>query len=103
MRRVSQIVFMNGALLLQSKDGGYQLAQKLKFLKKKMIEWRMEGFGNIVERMNRLLAEFQSYDDKEEMGLLEEEDQINRKFCLKQFCKLILQDEIKWKQHSRNR
>ena len=74
---------------------GYQLDQKLKFLKKKMIEWRKEDFGNSAERMNRLLAEIQSYDGKEE-------DQINRKICQKQFRKLILQDEIRWKQRSRD-
>lgn len=57
---------------------GYQLTQKLKFLKTKLKIWRKKVFGSIVERKNLLLTDIQNIDGKEE-GLLEEEDRVRRK------------------------
>ena len=40
-------------------------------------------------------------DGKEEEGAIEEADRTNRKLLQDQFCRLIFQEEIKWKQRSR--
>lgn len=40
---------------------------------------------------------------KEEDGVLNDNDRVNRLNLQEQFCSLILKDEIKWKQWSRNK
>ena len=62
---------------------GYQLAQKLKLLKKKMQVWRKEVFGSIEERKNCLLADKLTIDVKEEDGMLSEDDRVNRSYTPK--------------------
>ena len=57
---------------------GYQFAKKLKLLKRKMQVWRKEVFGNIEERKNRLLADIQIIDVKEEDEILLEDDCVSR-------------------------
>lgn len=56
-----------------------------------------------MERKNLLLADIQSIDGKEDEGLLEEEDRVRRKNLQEQLCRLIFQEELKWKQRSRNK
>lgn len=50
---------------------GYQLARKLKFLKRKMLDYKKEVFGNLSERKNQLLEGIQNIDAKEEVGNLD--------------------------------
>ena len=45
---------------------GYQLTQKLKFLKKKMKCWRKDVFSSLLKRKSCLLSDIQSFDGKEE-------------------------------------
>ena len=76
---------------------GFQLAQKLKFLKKQIQVWRRKVFGCISEKKHHLLSEIQSIDGKYEGDW-------NRNISLKeQFRRLIFQEEISWKQRSRNK
>ena len=49
------------------------------------------------------MADIQSIDGKEEEGLLEEEDRVHRKNLQEQLCRLIFQEELKWKQRSSNK
>ena len=81
---------------------GYQLSQKFKFLKKKIQEWRKNVFGNSLVRKLQLLAEIQVLDAKEEAGTFEEVDRLRRQSYQEDLQRLIFQEEIKWKQRSRN-
>ena len=87
-------------VFFQLKDG-WDIAQKLKLLKRKMQLWRKEVFGSIEARKNCLLADIRIIDVKEEDGLLLEDDRVNRSLLQKDLHKLIFQEEIKWKQRSR--
>ena len=52
---------------------GYQLAQKLKYLKKKMQDWKNEVVGDLRERKNQLLVDIQRIDAKAETENLDED------------------------------
>jgi len=67
---------------------GFQLAQNLKFLKKQMQNWRIEVFGNLIERQNMLLDN-RSIDRKEETRVLEEAVRERRKSSQEQFSRLV--------------
>ena len=64
---------------------GYQLANKLKFLRDKMEGWRKDVFGSILLRKNQLLADMRRIDGKEEDGSFEEEDRANKQFLQEQY------------------
>ena len=55
-----------------------------------------------MERKNLFLTDIQKIDGKEE-GLLEEEDRVRWKNLQEQLCRLIFQEELKWKQRSKNK
>ena len=42
---------------------GYQLAQKLKYRKKKMQDWKKEVVGDSRERKNQMLVDIQKIDE----------------------------------------
>ena len=67
---------------------GFQLAQNLKFLKKQMQNWRIEVFGNLIERQN-ILLDNRSIDRKEETRVLEEAVRERRKSSQEQFSRLV--------------
>ena len=67
---------------------GFQLAQNSKFLKKQMQNWRIEVFGNLIERQNMLLDN-RSIDRKEETRVLEEAVRERRKSSQEQFSRLV--------------
>ena len=82
---------------------GFQLTQKLKYLKGKMKSWHNEAVGNINEKKNLFLDEIQSFDMKEDGGHLNFNERENRTKLQEQHCRLIFQEEIKWKQRSRHK
>lgn len=53
---------------------GFPLAQKLKFLKKKINNWEKKTFGKVEERKNQLLDAIHHIDLKEETEGLDEQD-----------------------------
>lgn len=75
---------------------GYQLTQKLKFLKKKMKCRRKDVFSSLLERKSCLLSDIQSFDGKEEVGLLSSEDHVHKSLFQEDFRRLIFQEELKW-------
>ena len=68
-----------------------------------MIEWKKENVGTFTEKKNQLLAAIQGFDEKEELGSLNAEDKEHRKYLQDQFRRLLIQEELKWKQCSRNK
>ena len=82
---------------------GHQLAQRLKFIKSKIKVWRKEIFGNLTEKKNQLLFDIHCIDEKEEMGGLSEDDLDCRSILKEQCQRVIFQEELKWKQRSRNK
>eukprot|EP00268_Persea_americana_P023687 TRINITY_DN23217_c0_g1_i1.p1 TRINITY_DN23217_c0_g1~~TRINITY_DN23217_c0_g1_i1.p1 ORF type:complete len:120 (+),score=27.41 TRINITY_DN23217_c0_g1_i1:228-587(+) len=58
-------------------------------------------FGSMTENKICLLDDIQSIDGKEEYGSLNAEDRERRKSLCDQFHRLVVQEELKWKQRSR--
>ena len=61
MKRIFLDVLLNGEWK-KSVSGfmGFQLAQKLKYLKQKLKGWRKKVFANLQERKEQTLAEIQA-------------------------------------------
>lgn len=82
---------------------GFQLSQKLKLLKKKINSWKKDHFGKVEEHKVQILANIHQIDLKEENGLLDDQDRSRQSFLQEEFYKKALQEEIKWKQRSKNK
>ena len=50
------------------------MAKKLKVLKSNLKSWNIEDFGNVVIRKNMALSLVDSWDSKERMGALSQEE-----------------------------
>lgn len=54
------------------------MAKKLKVLKSNLKSWNIEDFGNVVIRKNMALSLVDSWDSKERMGALSQEEVVAR-------------------------
>lgn len=81
---------------------GFQLTQKLKFLKQRLKCWRKEVLGNVQDKKNHLLDEIQSIDMKVEVGFVTEEDKDYWLMLQEEFCKFSSKKKLNMRQRSRN-
>uniref|UniRef100_A0A2N9EUU7 Reverse transcriptase domain-containing protein n=1 Tax=Fagus sylvatica TaxID=28930 RepID=A0A2N9EUU7_FAGSY len=79
----------------------YILIQKLKSLKVDLRRWNKEIFGDVNLRKNDLQAQIQDLDLVEETRTLSVEEGVIKENLKADFEKLLLLEEIKWRQTSR--
>uniref|UniRef100_A0A2N9IB59 Uncharacterized protein n=1 Tax=Fagus sylvatica TaxID=28930 RepID=A0A2N9IB59_FAGSY len=79
----------------------YVLIQKLKSLKMDLRRWNKEIFGDVNLRKNDLQIQIQDLDLVEETRPLSVEEGVTKENLKAEFEKLLLLEEIKWRQTSR--
>uniref|UniRef100_A0A2N9HYC0 Protein kinase domain-containing protein n=1 Tax=Fagus sylvatica TaxID=28930 RepID=A0A2N9HYC0_FAGSY len=79
----------------------YVLIQKLKSLKVDLRRWNKEIFGDVNLRKNDLQTQIQDLDLVEETRPLSVEEGVTKENLKADFEKLLLLEEIKWRQTSR--
>jgi hypothetical protein len=79
----------------------YILNQKLKSLKVDLRRWNKEIFGDVNLRKNDLQAQIQDLDLVEETRPLSAEEGVTKENLKAEFEKLLLLEEIQWRQTSR--
>lgn len=68
-----------------------------------MQDYKKDIFGNLLARKNQLLEEIQKIDGKEEVENLDVGDRASRKNLQEHLCRVLFQEDIKWKQRSRTK
>ncbi|KAF5472901.1 hypothetical protein F2P56_009564 [Juglans regia] len=76
-------------------------ANKLKALKIDLKEWNKQSFGDIRENKNIKWLEIQELDRLQEVRPLSEEEQLQRTVLVVNLERIILQEEMSWRQKSR--
>ncbi|KAF5459634.1 hypothetical protein F2P56_019568, partial [Juglans regia] len=76
-------------------------ANKLKALKRDLKEWNKQSFGDIRENNNIKWLEIQELDRLQEVRPLSEEEQLQRTVLVADLERIILQEEMSWRQKSR--
>jgi len=79
----------------------YIVATKLKFVKEKLKKWNREMFGDVKTQKYNLLGITNSIDVKEETSGLTSVECQQRRDAKEDWAKLILMEEISWRQKSR--
>ena len=79
----------------------YVMACKLNALKKDLMIWNDEEFGNIASWKNSLLANVKSLDECEDVRPLIDEERVQRDQARADLERTMLMDEICWRQKSR--
>lgn len=82
-------------------DAASNLCRKLKMLRKFLIKWSKEVFGNIKIKKAALEKEILEFNILEERGFLNEEEKSVLLKKEKELLKVIDQEEIYWRQRSR--
>lgn len=82
---------------------GYRLGMKLKILKARIRAWAKEHFGDVRRVNERILADIQMLDRKEEAGQLLPTEECKRLSLKIEFARKVREEEIEWKQRSRYR
>ena len=77
------------------------LASKLKALKEDIKKWNKECFGDVRIKKLDLMHELQRIEEKENQGLLTEEEKSYRLSTQAELEKTLLLDEVLWRQKSR--
>jgi exonuclease III len=82
-------------------DPSYVLAQKLKALKGDLSRWNNEVFGHVGKRIKAISEEIMEMDSLEEERGLDEEDKRKKASLSMELERLLLCEEISWRQKSR--
>lgn len=82
-------------------DPCFRLAKKLKMLKEDLKKWNREVFGNINVRVEQALEELRFLDGKEGENLRSSEDIVRREAVRVELRRLLISEEICWRQKSR--
>jgi hypothetical protein len=77
------------------------LAQKLKALKGDLRRWNIEVFGHVDKRKKALLEEIKELDSFQEDRGLDEEEKRKKMLLSMELEKILLCEEISWRQKSR--
>jgi hypothetical protein len=77
------------------------LAQKLKLLKNDLKKWNVEVFGDVNKKKNDLLLQIQDLDRFEEQRSLFALERLSKVQRQAEYEKLLLLEEITWRQKSR--
>ncbi|KAG7951253.1 hypothetical protein I3843_13G156700 [Carya illinoinensis] len=77
------------------------LACKLKTLKQDLKKWNLEVFGSIDNQKNTLMEELQDFEARELTGDLSEEALARKMVVVIELEKVLLMEEISWRQKSR--
>uniref|UniRef100_A0A2N9GTW6 Reverse transcriptase domain-containing protein n=1 Tax=Fagus sylvatica TaxID=28930 RepID=A0A2N9GTW6_FAGSY len=115
MREFSDFIFSMGLIDLPMEGGSftwsnarsrsridsYVLVQKLKSLKTDLYKWNKEVFGDVNVRKNDLMAQIQDLDMLEENRQLSNEEAVAKAHLQTDLEKVLLLEEIKWRQTSR--
>lgn len=59
-------------------SASFKFAQKLKFLKKKIVKWKREEFGGIESKKSTCLQKIESLKNREMERGLEEEEKVEK-------------------------
>jgi hypothetical protein len=79
----------------------YVLANKLKALKSDLKKWNEEGFGHVTLQRNLMMAELSELDVLVDTRPLSVEEKNKRELTITGLDKLLLMEEISWRQKSR--
>ncbi|KAF5469056.1 hypothetical protein F2P56_013156 [Juglans regia] len=74
---------------------------KLKALKRYLKEWNIQSFGNVKENKNTKWMEIQVLERLQEGRILTEEEQAQKILLVADLKRIILQEEMSWRQKSR--
>ena len=79
----------------------YVLSQKLKALKADLKLWNKQVFGDVGLKRQQLESELIAFDEKEVSSFLTTEERVLREACKSELEKLVIMEEVSWRQKSR--
>lgn len=82
-------------------DPCFKMAKKLKLLKEDLKVWNREVFGRVDIRIFKALEEIRELDEKAGSGVLSSEEDASRVERRQELERLLLLEEISWRQKSR--
>ena len=79
----------------------FVFSNKLKALKEDLKKWNEDEFGHVTMKKNMMMADLRELDVVEESRPLSAEEKCKRELTSVELDKLILMEEISWRQKSR--